>query len=327
MQDETGALGSGLVDIARDFVVAHRLTRRLLHRYRAGKLRFEEVKELVGDSEDSVLFRLKERCHVLFREAAGAIGVRMRREALFDLAVGSLFHEAMKFRENFYQRAVYGPKVRELRTQTGQDADELFREFEKILDAASVRLDEALQETEALLAQTLGQFRLLLEAHRSNGLVARYLIENAGLAEEVFGQDLDSLLTEVYGSPAQAYTLAVLSYLRSGYFAEGRLLLDRAIAHTGERADLLRFVAYAEGMAAYLDGRYPEAVESLTRWLDAGPTAIEGSFAELAGAAMARVPHLVDEEERRTVGEAASRLAERIQPGCAGEASSTGGIV
>ena len=38
-----------------------------------------------------------------------------RREVLFDLAVGSLFHEAMKFRENFYQREVYGPRVRALR--------------------------------------------------------------------------------------------------------------------------------------------------------------------------------------------------------------------
>ena len=58
----------------------------------------------MGDGEDSVLFRLKERCHALFRGGEQPSEVVMRREALFDLAVGSLFHEAMKFRENLYQR-------------------------------------------------------------------------------------------------------------------------------------------------------------------------------------------------------------------------------
>ena len=66
----------------------------------------------------------------------------MRREALFDLAVGSLFHEAMKFRENFYQREVYGPRVRALRTESGAENEALFREFEKILAAVAQRLDE-----------------------------------------------------------------------------------------------------------------------------------------------------------------------------------------
>ncbi len=324
MSEQTSPLEWGLVDIAREFMVAHRLTRRLFARYRQAVLSFEEVQELVGDTDGSVLFRLKERCHALFRSGRRGSDLAMRREALFDLAVGSLFHEAMKFRENFYQQAVYGPKVRELRRQAGPEAAEVFREFEKILAAASVRLDEALQETEALLAQTSAQFRVLLQAHCSNGLVARHLVEHAPLAEEVFGQDIDALLAESHGNAAQGYAFAARAYLESGCFDRARSALDAALARAGERDDLRRLGAYADGMVAYLGGRYPEALECLEAWLQAEPPPSEAAFAELAHAAVGRVPQLVAEAERSGVGARAARLAERILerlPGGAAPAS------
>ena len=144
MRPQPTPIEAGLVDIVRDLMSAHRMTRRIFARYRRGELSFGEVQELVWDTEDAVLFRLKERSHALFRRARGESEVMMRREALFDLAVGSLFHEAMKFRENFYQRSVYGPKVVELRSQAGGENEELFQEFEKILeDRKSTRLNSS----------------------------------------------------------------------------------------------------------------------------------------------------------------------------------------
>src|SRR5215831_5009120 len=96
--------------------------------------RFEEVQALAGDTESSALFRLKERCHALFR--AGELGGDLPRVALFDLAVGSLFHEAMKLRENLYQLQVYAPKVEAARSQAEPGSEELFEEFARILAAS-----------------------------------------------------------------------------------------------------------------------------------------------------------------------------------------------
>lgn len=307
-----GAAESGLVDIVRDFLAADQLMRSLFARYRRGELRFEEVAELVGDGEASVLYRLKERCHALFRPREGESDVRMRREALFDLAVGSLFHEAMKFRENLYQQTVYGPKVRALRSADGTDSDELFREFEKILSAASVRLDEAVLETEALLHQTREQLRVLLVAHRENGLVTRYLVENASLAAEVFLEPFDRLLAEIHGDPAEGYALAARSYLASGYFAEGQLALDEAMARAGERPDLSRLAAYASGMACYLGGDYEHALARLADWLDAGPPPDEAPFADLAWSAVARVTELVEGPGADELARHATELTRRL---------------
>ena len=97
----------------------------------------------------------------------------MRREALFDLAVGSLFHEAMKFRESFYQKEVYGPRVGALRSQSTSESDAFFDEFEKILDGVADRLEEGSQETEILIAQTGQQLRVLLAFHPNNALALR----------------------------------------------------------------------------------------------------------------------------------------------------------
>jgi tetratricopeptide (TPR) repeat protein len=312
MSWEPTPIESGLVDIVRDLMTAHQMMRRVFARYRRGELAFKEVQDLVWDTEDAVLFRLKERSHALFRESRGESEVMMRREALFDLAVGSLFHEAMKFRENFYQRFVYGPKVLELRSQAGGENEELFGEFEKILEGSSVRLDEALQETEALLSQATSQLRVVVRDHSSSGLVARYLIRNAGDVEEVFAQDLDSLLAELYGSSTAGFRLAGCSLLASGYFDEARETLEAAGDRGGSDPELERLSAYAEGMSAFLKGRYADAVQGLERWVESEPGPDQSSYAGLAHAALSRIPQLASDDA--PLAQVAGGLARRIQP-------------
>ncbi len=301
----------GLVDIVRDYLVADTLTRRLFARFRAGELRFDEVQALVGDDEDSVLYRLKEHCHALFRPHEGTPGVVTPREALFDLAVGSLFHEAMKFRENLYQHAVYGPKVRALRSGAGADAAEIFREFEKILGAARVRLDEALLETEALLTHTRVQFRVLLVEHRDNGLVARFLIENAARVGEVFPGGLESLLDAIHERAAEGFATAARSYLGSGYFAEASGARAAALARGSTDASLPRLAAYAEGMEDYLHGRYADALVRLDRWLALGPGEGEGPLADLAYTALSRLGAVAEGPDAAELAARAGRLAVR----------------
>ena len=308
---------SGLVDIARDLLRACQLTRQLTARYRASELRFEDVKELVGDAEDSVLFRLKEHCHALFRPAEGATGEMVRPETLFDLAVGSLFHVAMKLRENLYQQEVYGPKVRALREVAASEAGDavrgkVVREMEKVLAAAAQRLEEAVHETEVLLVETRDLFRILLTEHRENGLVARYLVENAALLEEVFDEGLEALLEEIYGDAAEGYAVVGRSYLRSGYFDEGRCALGEALARC-DRPDLRRLCAYADGMSAYLSGRYGETLEHLAAWLAAAPGDDEVAYADLAHAALQRIGQQRGAGAEALVAEA-RKLAERIRP-------------
>lgn len=304
-------IDSTLVDIARDFLTAHRTLRRVAARHRAGELRFEEVIELVGDDEESVLFRLKERCHRVFRatDASAQIGPG----ALFDLAVGSLFHEAMKFRENVYTRDVYGPRVRALRTAGVVDGGDLLREFEKIVADSSLRLEESLLEAETLLRQTSGQFHVLLVANAGNGYLTRFLVEQADEIEGVMGQPLEGLLEDIHGEASLGYALAAESYLTSGFFEAGigALVAARRLGHPAEETS--RLEAYAQGMQAFLEGSFPEAIASLGAWLDARPGAREAHFARLAFSALSRVGPLIGDGGDPALSDGATALAERIR--------------
>ena len=302
----------GLVDLVREFLLAHRLLRRLFERQRRGDLCFEDVQTLAGDTEASVLFRLKERCHALFR--AGDVGDDLPRVVLFDLAVGSLFHEAMKLRENFYQLEVYAPKVEAARRDAESGSEGLFEEFARILAASRERLAEAFTESEALLEQTRRQFRVLLRTHRSNGLVVRYLLENSELADEVLGESLDVFLTEVHGNSVAAYALAARSYLESGYFEEARGVLAEALARDPARADLRRASAYADGLSAYQRGRYGDALRDLERWAEDAPAAEDAAFRELALSAVTRLATLSEGAGQPGLGERAAALAQRLAP-------------
>jgi tetratricopeptide (TPR) repeat protein len=301
---------TGLVDIVRDFLDAHERVRRLFARFRSGELRFEELELLVSDDETSVLFRIKECCHTLFRAGSGVVP---HREALFDLAVGSLFHEAMKFRENFYQREVYGPRVRALRSEAGGESDALIREFERILAAGSLRLEEGLQETEALLGRTREQLRVLLREHRENGLVTRYLVENRELVEAVFPLDLEALLAEIHGAAASGYAVAGRSYLKSGHFDEALEAFGAAIERGGSDEEYGPHADYARGMSAYLARDYADAIEKLGLWLDAGG-AEGGRLTQLARAAVSRVGQLVPGGAGDPVIADAAALLERLGP-------------
>jgi hypothetical protein len=300
----------GLVDIVRDFLATHVALRELIERYRRGELRFAEVQTLFADDEESALFRLKERCHALFRSGDDFHRIR-HREVLFDLAVGSLFHEAMAFRENFYQREVYGPRVRALREEAGAEAAALFREFEKIMSTLEDRLEQGMTETEALLARTQEQLVVLLCEHARDGRIARCLLEHRDIVGQVFREGLDALMASIYGSAVEGHVVAGRSYLESGYFEEAQRALEEAIGRGGDRTVLERKVAYARGMRAYLGGDYATSVAELARWA-AREDAEDHALVDLARTAVATVDQLARGSDRDSVLAAARALLPRL---------------
>ena len=137
----------------------------------------------------------------------------------------------------------------------------------------------------------------LRSAHADNGLVARFLLERGQLVTDVFPEGLDDLLSEVYGSPAQASEIAVHSYLESAHFAEA----VRAIEQWGKKAppspEFARLENYAKGMQAFLAGEYEQCVRWLSAWIDAAVSEREMPYARLALSAASRIGTLLGEGE------------------------------
>ncbi len=298
-----------ILEILRDFVEVDRLVRGLARRHRAQGLRFPELAALIRDDESSVLFRLKERTHALYRGPGGVVRGSTHREALFDLAVGSLFHEAMKLRENLYQREVYGPRVRALQSDAGEESKALFDEFEKMLGAVDDRLDEGVRELETLAQRTADQLRLMIADLRDDGAV-RFVIEKPEEVEAVFGVPLDVLLEEMYGSVAAGFESAGRSYLSSGAFEAARDCFSRALDQTEAEPATSRLLSYAEGMHAYVEREYAKSIRHLAAWASTGTP--EPELLGLSRDAVASVVELADGEDRARIAGDATALLERL---------------
>lgn len=277
-------------------------------------LGFDSLARAVGDDPASSLFRLKERSHALFR-SDGLASEAVRREALFDLTVGALFHAAMKLRESLYQRDVYAPRLASLRAATDGDPDALFSEFEGLLGRSTGRVDEGLSEVRILLAQTREQFhRMLVERAGERGVV-RCLLQRRALVDQTFRGGFSALLAEMYGDVASGLVEAARALLHSAYFVEAsKVLREAAREANAPRAEIDQLGRYAEGMQAFLDGDYLSSIAALEAWADLGGPLEVRRFARRAASALSRVDRLVDDDaDGASIVDAAKQLQGRLE--------------
>lgn len=305
-----------ILEILRDFVEVHRLVRELAERHRSEGLRFERLAGLIEDDEGSVLFRLKERTHRLFRTPRGESRAPTHREALFDLAVGSLFHEAMKLRENVYQREIYGPRVRALHSDAEQESKALFDEFDRMLGSVEARVDEGVQELETLVQRTADQLRLLIAQPPDDG-ATRFMTERPEEVEAVFGVSLAHQLEVMFGSVSRGFERAGHSYLTSGFFASAADCFDRSLQLQPD-AQVAALRDYARGMQAYVTRDYGACVGYLASWASTGPT--DGARCGLARDAVSSIARLVEGDDRTRISREASELLRALERASRGRA-------
>ena len=256
-----------LAQIVRDFMEAFALSQEIGRELRAGRLTFGSVARLVGDAEDSALFRLKEECHALFRLDDARPRTEVQAEELFDLAVGALFHESMKFREGFYLTDSYGPRLQRMMAE-GSAAGPLAEAFWRVFEAGSRRMLESEAEAEELFRETRDQLLIVLRHLAASGAVARSLVEDPARSEQVFAMPLMQLLADIDGSAARGYQLAVDSLLENGHYAEAAAVLEQREARAAGALD--GALPFARGMASYYAGDNLAAVDALARWRDDG---------------------------------------------------------
>lgn len=288
--------------IVREFMEAFILARQIGEKLAEGRLDFADVDRLVEQDEGSLLFRLKEECHALFRKDGAQPQADVQAEELFDLAVGALFHESMKFREGYYTTAIYGPRLERLISE-GSAAGPLASVFWQGFEAGRRRMLEAEAETEELFRETRDQLLVVLRHMPESGAVARALLDDPERTEAVFETELTALLEDVYGSAPRGFELAIQSLLDNGHFSEAEVLLARDEVRGSQTCDAAK--PYARGMASYYAGDDPAALASLEKW--AGGSTRPALWSRRAHRVLSRLA-----EEGESVDPELARRAKRI---------------
>ncbi len=253
-----------LVEVVAGFISAAAEFEEIHRAYRAKTLTFEDMERFIDDRGKSLLFQVKENCHALFR---GNVAAGLEKEQLFDLAIGTIFHEAMKLRENLYQLEVYGAKGQVLGSREGRRKykEDFLRQLRKTLGRAEKRLKEGMEETRTLLHDATEQLKSLLPDFYSNGLLLRFFLEHPAETALVFGEGGVERCFEVIhpGGPGQGFAEAGRSYLASARYARARECFRQSLE--GGLADpaLRALLSFATGMSLYYAGDQAAALEAL----------------------------------------------------------------
>lgn len=227
------------------------------------KLTFDDVQMLIDDKGDSVLFNLKRNCQCLFRNDKTQKSTD--KEKLFDLVIGSIFHVAMRLREDFYQLEVYGPRYNELEEKSDKTAYEkqFLNQYMKTIVRAKQRLSVELEETKTLFEDTTNQMKDLLPEYAKNGLVARFLIENESLVNGIYGENSIKELCNLMfkNGYIDALCVAARSYATSGFYDKVASRLNEALDLDKDDKHVKFSSQFCLGMRNYYNRTYGEALK------------------------------------------------------------------
>jgi len=256
------------VEIVRHFLTAVVTFREQYQEYKKGLLSFAHLTKLVDDRGHSILFTLKELSHALYRRASAVIS---EKEQIFDLTIGSIFHLAMKMREDLYQLEFYGPKYLALikKGNLSPQQEDLVHQFQEILSRAETSFQEGMEEIDVLIKDTLAQFSELLFEYRENGFLLRFFLEEIDFLQEALGKDA---LAEIFGflygpDESQPYRLAGESYFQSAFFSKAIKAFSRALEKCPRDENLQFKVHLCQGMEQFYSFAPHQALKSFEKCL------------------------------------------------------------
>jgi tetratricopeptide (TPR) repeat protein len=239
-------------------------------KYKAKSLTFGDVENFVSDKDPTLpLFNLKESCHMLFRYQGEEHC--SDEERLFDLAVGSIFHESMKIRENLYLLEVYKPRYMQIRSTKDATNYErnLLQAFTKLGARTEKRLAESILEIKRLFQDTLKQLTDLLPRYKNNPVLMRFLLRNKDLLQRVFGKKKGlKVISDIFpGGLSAAYDIEGRSYLESEHYDLAAEFFGKALRYRTYDQGLKNIYLFALGMDGYYKNRYQDTLRSFYRLL------------------------------------------------------------
>jgi hypothetical protein len=144
------------------------------------------------ESRKGPLWNLKDQCHRLFRNNVQSSNLY---EHLFDWCIGSIFHEAIKLKEDAYQLEAYRPLLELDIYRQDKSFAAIINEYLAVIENAYSSLADELSRIRQLFLKSLGHLKAIFPSYRSNMLLVRFMLDNARLlSHKVFDERYDTIL-------------------------------------------------------------------------------------------------------------------------------------
>lgn len=184
---------------------------------------------MVGtEVEKGPLWQLKDLCHRLWPDGAGAGSLE---GALIDWLIGSIFHEAMKLKENIYILNSYGPAAFRFSTPAPGLRLAQMIDIKGLINRIVVDVIGQLEQLSFLFGQTNSMLRTMISTLATNMLLIRFLAEQEEVLQELWGEGAAGVFADMfYGAPAQGFCAAGRSYLNGQWYTKALAMYQRAVS-------------------------------------------------------------------------------------------------
>lgn len=209
----------------------------------SGQIIFGDIEQLVGTEKSKGLWLLKDCCHQLWRDTGLQPG---RHNSFFlDWLAGSIFHEAMKLKENIYIISRYIPLAREISELHGREAvTGNSIEWERFLASANQEIPKQMENLAFLFGRAIYLLREELFIQGENMLLLRYFFENQDIVKKLWSESLEEIFNDLFsGRPEQGYCLIGKSYLDGHWYEQSLAAYSSALKLNKKCDDALRRIS------------------------------------------------------------------------------------
>ena len=223
-----------LKEIVHQMLLAKLFFEELYDNYKkSGQVSFQKLEVLIGtEINKGSLWNLKDNSHLLFRNK---VCRSLFFERVFDWTLGSIFHQGMKLKEDIYLLEVYQKEGKAFIEGENVPEDvkniEPFKEYKIIISKAKESAKEEINNLRYLFSKGMEQLQKLIVRFKDDGLLIRFLVENDGLYERVYGRGSFKELCEVMYDRGleDAYLRAGKNYREGGWYIEAGAILEKAL--------------------------------------------------------------------------------------------------
>jgi len=193
-----------------------------------GTVEFEILMDLVGTEMDKgLLWRMKDTAHHVFRnDPHSQLGGKF-----LDWALGYIFHETIKLKEDAYQKQNYAPWFHKLYEEDLPSSEkDITEELFQILNQTEESIRRETDRIRFITAKCRQLLPYYLRRYSDNVLLARYIFSQNDLVRAVFKDEYDGLVLAIYGTESERmFILASQSLRMGGWMEEAAQAVQKAL--------------------------------------------------------------------------------------------------
>ncbi len=205
-----------------------------------GKI-WDQLQLFVGTEADKgPLWQLKDLCHKVWPENREDQDVNGR---VVDWLLGSVFHEAMKLKENIYLLNSYGPAAHKIEAHSaGSATNQLLTpsltpylmnvvDVSRLINRIGRDVMNQMEQIAFLLGQINYLLRMMMPGLARNMLLVRLLVEREDRVQQLWGESLEDIFGEMFfGDATEGFCAAGRSYLQGQWYLKSLEMYQRALS-------------------------------------------------------------------------------------------------